>query len=158
MNRIASAFKIVFSETLYIWLALSLGFNLLAIYYFIFSQTTTFKVYFDSNLAYYNWLSIISTVLISFLFGLVLTFLIWLGKNKVSQCPACGAFLISLLGVGGGLAAFPFQGLEIKVISLGLLSFAVFSSAQTISNKDCSTCQPSDKITIKPLLPAFVGF
>ena len=178
MNRIASAFKIVFSETLYIWLALSLGFNLLAIYYFIFSQTTTFKVYFDSNLAYYNWLSIISTVLISFLFGLVLTFLIWLGKNKVSQspanlgnglisgflgaistgCPVCGAFLISLLGVGGGLAAFPFQGLEIKVISLGLLSFAVFSSAQTISNKDCSTCQPSDKITIKPLLPAFVGF
>ena len=177
MNRIASAFKIVFSETLYIWLALSLGFNLLAIYYFIFSQTTTFKVYFDSNLAYYNWLSIISTVLISFLFGLVLTFLIWLGKNKVSQspanlgnglisgflgaistgCPVCGAFLISLLGVGGGLAAFPFQGLEIKVISLGLLSFAVFSSAQTISNKDCAVCQPS-KITIKPFLPAFVGF
>jgi len=34
-----------------------------------------------------------------------------------------GAFLISLLGVGGGLAAFPFQGLEIKVISLGLLTF-----------------------------------
>ena len=178
MAKIISAFKIVFSETLYIWLALSLSFNLLAIYYFIFSQTTTFKVYFDSNTAFYNWASIISTVLISFLFGLVLTFLIWLGKNKISQnpanlgnglisgflgaistgCPVCGAFLISLLGVGGGLAAFPFQGLEIKVISLGLLSFAVFSSAQTISNKDCSTCQPSDKITIKPLLPAFVGF
>ena len=177
MAKIISAFKIVFSETLYIWLALSLSFNLLAIYYFIFSQTTTFKVYFDSNTAFYNWASIISTVLISFLFGLVLTFLIWLGKNKISQnpanlgnglisgflgaistgCPVCGAFLISLLGVGGGLAAFPFQGLEIKVISLGLLSFAVFSSAQTISNKDCAVCQPS-KIAIKPFLPAFIGF
>src|SRR3989344_1662338 len=170
MNRIASAFKIVFSETLYIWLALSLGFNLLAIYYFIFSQTTTFKVYFDSNLAYYNWLSIISTVLISFLFGLVLTFLIWLGKNKVSQspanlgnglisgflgaistgCPVCGAFLISLLGVGGGLAAFPFQGLEIKVISLGLLGFAAFSSAKSIGSQAC------DKKS--PIWPALVGF
>ncbi|MBI2038412.1 MAG: hypothetical protein HYT19_00620 [Candidatus Nealsonbacteria bacterium] len=177
MKSIISAFKIVFKETLYIWLALSLGFNLLGVYYFIFSQSTTFKVYFESNTAFYNWSSIVLTVIISLLFGLVLTFLIWLGKNKISQnptnlgnglisgflgaistgCPVCGAFLISLLGVGGGLAAFPFQGLEIKVISLGLLSFAVFSSAKDISNKDCVICQPS-KIAIKPFLPAFIGF
>src|SRR3989344_9203560 len=174
MAKIITAFKIVFKDYLYIVLGLSLSLNVLAVYYFIFSQSTTFKVYFDSNTTFYNWASIISSVVISLLFGLVLTFLIWQWKNRKAQnpahvgnslisgflgaistgCPVCGAFLISLLGVGGGLAAFPFQGLEIKVISLGLLSFAVFSSAQTISNKDCSTCQPSDKITIKPLLPA----
>ncbi|MDO8601191.1 MAG: hypothetical protein Q7R46_00755 [bacterium] len=178
MAKITSAFRIVFKEVLYIWLALSLSLNLLAVYYFIFSQSTTFKVYFDSNLAYYNWFSIISTILISFLFGLVLTFLIWLWKNKTSQdpanlgnslisgflgalsigCPTCGAFLLSLLGIGGGLAAFPFQGLEIKVISLGLLSFAAFSSAKTISNKDRAVCQPSNKIAVKTFLSAFVGF
>jgi len=175
MNQITSAFKIVFKETLYIWLALSLSLNLLAIYYFIFSQSTTFKVYFDSNTAFYNWASIISSVIISLLFGLVLTFLIWQWKNKISQnpahlgnglisgflgaistgCPVCGAFLISLLGIGGGLAAFPFQGLEIKVISLGLLVFAVFTSSQVIAKKECSTTK--DKF-LKSYLPAFIGF
>lgn len=179
MKNITSAFKIVFKDYLYIVLALSLGLNILAVYYFIFSQATTLRVYFDSNSAFYNWTSIILTVLISLLFGLVVAFSIWQNKNKDPQnaahlgnglisgflgavssgCPTCGAFLVSLLGIGGGLAAFPFQGLEIKVISLGLLVFAVFSLAKAISLKDCAVCKPFSRIiNIKQFLPAFVGF
>lgn len=177
MKNIISAFKIVFKDYLYIFLALSSALNMLGIYYFIFSRSTTFKVFTESNSGFYNWASIISTILISLLFGIVLTFLIWQIRQKKEKnpanlgngliagflgavstgCPVCGAFLVSLLGIGGGLAAFPFQGLEIKVISIGLLGFAVFSSAKTISNKKCAVCQPFNKITIKPFLPAFVG-
>ena len=170
MAKIIEAIKIVFKESLYIFLAVSLSLNLLAVYYFIFSQSTTFKVYFDSNTVFYNWASIISSIVISLLSGLVFTFLIWQWKNKISRnpanlgnglisgflgamstgCPVCGAFLISLLGVGGGLAAFPFQGLEIKVIALGLLGYAVFSSAKSIDRQSCNK-----KLAI---WPAFVGF
>ena len=170
MDKITTAIKIVFKDYLYIVLGLSFTLNVLAIYYFIFSQSTTFRVYFDSNTAFYNWASIISSVVISLFFGLVLTFLIWQIKNKTSQnpahlgnglisgflgaistgCPVCGAFLVSLLGVGGGLAAFPFQGLEIKVIALGLLGYAAFNSAKSIGSQTC------DKKS--PIWPALVGF
>ena len=74
MAKIIEAIKIVFKESLYIFLAVSLSLNLLAVYYFIFSQSTTFKVYFDSNTVFYNWAAIISSVIISLLFGLVFTF------------------------------------------------------------------------------------
>ena len=176
MARIISTFKIVFKDYLYIVLGLSLSLNVLAVYYFIFSQSTTFRVYFDSNTTFYNWASIISSVVISLLFGLVLTFLIWQWKNRKAQnpahvgnslisgflgaistgCPVCGAFLVSLLGIGGGLAAFPFQGLEIKVISLGLLGFANFSLARTIADEKCDSCERLP--ILKTWLPAFVGF
>lgn len=174
MKNIISAFKIVFKESIYRFLAVSSALNLLAANYFIFSRATTFKVFFESNSAFYNWFSIVSSVLISLLLGIVLTFLIWQRQQKLSGnpshagnslisaflglastgCPVCGAYLISFFGVAGGLFAFPFQGLEIKVISLGLLSLAVFSSAKTISDKDCAVCQPR---TVKALLPAFLG-
>ena len=173
MKDIASAFKIVFKETLYAFLAASLALNLLAVYYFIFSRTTTFKVFFDSNSAFYSWFSIISSVLISLLLSVVLTFLIWQLRQKTLKtpvhasnslisaflgavstgCPVCGAYLASLLGIAGGLFSFPFQGLEIKVISLGLLGLALFSSAKRISQKTAGVCQ----LTIRELRPAFLG-
>lgn len=38
-----------------------------------------------------------------------------------SACPVCGSTLLSAIGITAGLAAFPFQGLELKALSFGLM-------------------------------------
>lgn len=195
MKSVILALKLVFKNPLYIFLALSLTFNLLLLYYFFFSQVTTFKVFFESNSAFYNWTSLVLTILIAVFFGIAVTLLLWQWREQKENnpgdttntffgtflgalsvgCPVCGAFLFSLLGIGGGLFIFPFQGLEIKVISLGLLGFAIFSSARAINNRACGLCQPAkteaifgiknrklvinlSKETLKPILPLLIGF
>ena len=41
-------------------------------------------------------------------------------------CPACTTSLSALLGVIGGLAIFPFHGLELKFISISALVFSIW--------------------------------
>ncbi|MDO8436208.1 MAG: hypothetical protein Q7S82_02370 [bacterium] len=195
MKNLSLAFKAVFKSPLYLFLAISLAVNLLALYYFIFLETTTFKVFFDSNTSFYSWASIILTVLIGVSFGISATFLIWQLQKKAAQnpanlsnsfigtllgglsigCPVCGAFLLSVFGLAGGLFIFPFQGLEIKAISLFLLGFAIFLSAKSISQTACGVEKTNkegailkieqgkfvltlNKETVMPLMPAFIGF
>lgn len=38
-----------------------------------------------------------------------------------SACPVCGSTILTAIGIAGGLTAFPFGGLELKVLSLALL-------------------------------------
>lgn len=166
MKNIITASKIVFKDPLYLFIAISSALNLLAVYYFLFYRITTLEVFLESNTAIYNWLSIGMTLLICLFFGIAVSFLVWQWREKKENnpghtsntffaslfgaistgCPVCGAVAASLLGIGGGLAAFPFQGLEIKFISLGLFGFAIFSSAKSITSK---TCQ---KTSMKPIL------
>src|SRR3989344_9136263 len=40
-----------------------------------------------------------------------------------SACPVCGSVLLSAIGIAGGLAVFPLQGLELKAISFCLMAF-----------------------------------
>ncbi|MDO8663833.1 MAG: hypothetical protein Q7K28_03310 [Candidatus Wildermuthbacteria bacterium] len=189
-------FPVIFKDPTYIFLALSSALNLLALYYFFFLQVTTLKVFFDSNTIFYNWASIILTVLIALAFGATISLSLWqwrqqrisvnpsdLGNSLIGSflgglsvgCPACGAYLASLLGISGGLFIFPFQGLEIKVVSLGLLIFAIFSSSKFIYNQRHGLCAPAGKEeilkiregkavltftreTLRPIVPALVGF
>ena len=41
-------------------------------------------------------------------------------------CPACTTSLTAILGIVGGLAIFPLQGLELKFISIAALSFSIW--------------------------------
>lgn len=41
-------------------------------------------------------------------------------------CAVCGGLLLPLLGIAASLTAFPFQGLEIKLLSIGLLSLSLY--------------------------------
>ena len=47
-------------------------------------------------------------------------------------CPACGAYLLSLLGVGGGLAILPFGGLELWALSSLFMAIALTSSLRRL--------------------------
>lgn len=188
------ALKTVFREPLFLILAASSVLNILFFEYFIFSRVTTLTVFFQSNNLLYDWLYIVLTVLAAFAFGVALSFLTWqwqrqrtsnhssLGNGIIGSflgvismgCPVCGAFLLSFIGVAGGLFVFPFQGLEIKAVALGLLSFAALSSAKSISDSTKGVCVSNgnnilkiednklifsfNRKTIKPVLPLIIGF
>ncbi len=43
-----------------------------------------------------------------------------------SACPVCGSTLLSAIGIAGGLAAFPLQGLELKALSFGFMVLPIW--------------------------------
>ena len=155
MNQIKkffSAQKVVYKDKLYLVLSISLFLNYLAFDYILLSQSTTFRVLFEQNTTLYNTLSIILSVLIALLFAISFTTLAFLIKRKsensaeagastifggsfglvASGCPICGAYLLPLLGLGGSLAVFPLQGLDIKILAALVLLFGIFQASSAV--------------------------
>ncbi len=58
-------------------------------------------------------------------------------------CPACTAPLAVVLGAVGGLSVFPMQGLELKLISVGVLAFSIYWIAGGLQRHSC--CSISKK-------------
>ena len=54
-------------------------------------------------------------------------------------CPACTTSLTAVLGIVGGLAIFPLQGLELKFISIAALSFSIWWAMRSINRANCCT-------------------
>ena len=52
-------------------------------------------------------------------------------------CPACTTSLSAVLGIVGGLAIFPLQGLELKLVSIGALTFSIWWAMRNINNAIC---------------------
>ena len=52
-------------------------------------------------------------------------------------CPACTTSLTAVLGVVGGLAIFPLQGIELKFISIAALAFSIWWAMRSINNSAC---------------------
>ena len=52
-------------------------------------------------------------------------------------CPACTTPLIVILGAVGGLAIFPLQGLELKLISVAALAFATYWISRGLNRPSC---------------------
>ena len=56
-------------------------------------------------------------------------------------CPACTTSLSAILGIVGGLAIFPLQGLELKFISIATLSFSIWWAMRSINKASCCTME-----------------
>ena len=54
-------------------------------------------------------------------------------------CPACTTSLTAVLGIVGGLAIFPLQGLELKFVSIVALSFSIWWAMRNINKASCCT-------------------
>ena len=52
-------------------------------------------------------------------------------------CPACTTSLSAVLGIVGGLAIFPLQGLELKIVSIGALTFSIWWAMRNINSATC---------------------
>ena len=109
--------------------------------------------------------SYISLILISLLLGILLSLTVYKvnlviapkTKNKKAGffaltgtflgafapgCAACGVGLASLLGISTAALTFlPFDGLELSILAIGLLSFSIVKTTKDFSN--CNVCQVS---------------
>ena len=54
-------------------------------------------------------------------------------------CPACTTSLTAVLGIVGGLAIFPLQGLELKFVSIAALLFSIWWAMRNINKASCCT-------------------
>lgn len=52
-------------------------------------------------------------------------------------CPACTAPLAVILGAVGGLSIFPMHGLELKLVSVGVLAFSIYWIARGLRRPSC---------------------
>ncbi len=52
-----------------------------------------------------------------------------------SACPVCGSTLLSVIGIAGGLAAFPLGGLELKALSFGFMVLPIWLIRKDLSAK-----------------------
>lgn len=60
-------------------------------------------------------------------------------------CPACTTPLIVVLGAVGGLAVFPLQGLELKIISVVALLFSIYWVSRGLQQPSCCSMKESKK-------------
>lgn len=129
----------------------------------------TVKFFFVSWLGFSSTVifhSFVSLIIISILFGMLISLIFYRlrfnisGNKKVGLfggigiflgalapgCVACGIGLASVLGIGAGFLAFlPYEGLELSILSICLLGFAILK----ISNEMYKCEIPSGKIKLK---------
>ena len=124
----------------------------------------TLKFFFILFFGFYNVIklhSYISLLIISVLFGILFSLLIYkvnagsIMKNKKAGfagtigvflavlapgCAACGIGLLSVLGLSAAFFTFlPFEGLELSILAIGILSFSIFKITKDMNN--CDACQ-----------------
>ena len=57
-------------------------------------------------------------------------------------CPACGALLLSVVGVGSGLSVLPFAGLELWSLSNLIMGVTLWRSVRRLRRAACATDTP----------------
>lgn len=176
------ALKMVFQQSFYRNVAIATSLIVAYLSYWLLSQTTTVATFIDmtkngdfgENSLLYGTIYIITTLIIIVLSGISVAIMLWLfNHSKLSKdktlganlggltaglfgmgCPVCGAFLLSLLGIAGGLTIFPLQGLELKFLSLGLLTASTVYGAKKVSeNLDCEDCNNITGYQVKAVTP-----
>lgn len=193
MNKIFTGLSTIFKQSFYRNIAVVASLIFAYISYWLFYQTTTIPTFFENikNAEFgqysllYGMVYIVTTLLIILLSGVSVAVMVWLFKHsKLNRgkalttniggfiagmlgmgCPVCGAFLLSALGVAGGLSVFPLQGLELKFLSLGLLTASTIYGARKVNSalncKDCNNISghiiQSDIPTKETTRKVFVG-
>jgi len=161
-----SAFKKVFQSPFYWFLAIDGALALGLLYWWLLSKTTTWVTFYSmyGNVPLYFWPYVLLTLISMALFGMslaVATYSWQRSKLKnlnlkdqggmafgtafgalAAACPVCGSFLLSAIGIAGGVALLPFKGLELKLLSAGFFGFALFLSIEKLSKAAaCEVCE-----------------
>lgn len=123
--------------------------------YFLLTRTTSWASFLADNNGTFVFLSVIFSFINNLLLAIAFTFIVYIieAKKKLNNqglgnsligtflglisvgCAVCGGFLLPLVGVAVSLTAFPFQGLEIKALSILVLIYAIFSLSEIINGK-----------------------
>lgn len=153
-----------------ITLSASLAINLVLIQWLALSNVTTLQGFFDLTLASYAWASVLMALVLSMLFGVAAARLVLAGRREAdlwcwmslslgaifivlsAGCPSCGDTLLEGLGIRGGLAEYPLQGLDIKLLGGLLLGGALWASARgtPVRPRDRSDGGPLEVVIGRP--------
>jgi hypothetical protein len=134
--------------TYYFFVGLTASVLLLDIFYWSLNRNTSLAglLVHNQEFPYYFVTYIFLNLLISVLFGINISFLIYRWRKFgspftlkasgsgigailgiiASSCPVCGTTILSTIGVMSGLSVMPFDGLEIKFISILFLLIPLF--------------------------------
>ena len=150
--------KLVYTNKKYLVISILVSIvTFIALYYLTFYFTTT-RALRSMEGSFYLYFTFISNFIISILFGLNISIILQRIKMKskvlkesslsgsgmlagafASGCPVCGSLLLPLIGVSGGLAAFPFRGLELKALAVSLMLVSTYFVLK--SNNKCELCE-----------------
>lgn len=162
-NRV-SAVKRVFQSPFYWFVAINGALALGLLYWWLLSKTTTWVTFYSMYQAtpFYFWPYVLLTLASMILFGMILAVAAYSWQHSKirsikrqggtalgaafgaigAACPACGAFLLSLLGIAGGVAILPLQGLELKLLSAGFFGASLILSIKKLSEATaCEDCE-----------------
>ena len=177
---VQKAFLKVFRKSHYFVITAAIAFNVLFLHYLILIQNTTWDAFWQSNLPWYSWSQVILSIVNAALIGIAISFLLYVIEERkkgsettffntlgslvfstaVTGCSVCSAFLLPTLGVAASLTAFPFGGLEIKLFSIVVLSYAIWQYSKNILGF-CRNKQPSANVykrTFSQLQPFLLFF
>ncbi len=152
VDIIQSSLLKVFSKSQYWVITISITFNVLFLYYFILIQNTTWDAFWQSNATWYAWSQVISSIVNALLIGVAISFLFYVIEERrqgprasfshtlgsiffsaaTTGCSVCSSALLPTLGIAATLTAFPFGGLEIKVLSILILLYAINQYSKNI--------------------------
>ncbi len=155
LKNTKKSMKILLENKFYLFLAVIIALGSGYLLYLLSNASMLF--YMDSPFFIISSLGM--SLLISIFFGIDISLIIYkfnisrkiglkensqsilgiIGGTLGSGCPICGATLLGLLGVSGGLAVLPFNGLGLKALSLGLVLFATYKVSESIFN--CKECK-----------------
>jgi hypothetical protein len=161
MRNLQRAIATTFSDFIYVFVAISVAANMLALDYILLTRSTTFRIMADQNTAFFNGSQLVLSGLTAALLGVSTAMLLYIFRQRsgdgmaaapntvfgsviaaiASGCPVCGAWLLPLLGIAGSLAVFPLQGLEIRLLAIVLLIYSISRSSSVI----LGTCTPGHR-------------
>ncbi|MBI3485483.1 hypothetical protein HY025_00905 [Candidatus Daviesbacteria bacterium] len=152
------------TTTFYTIIGLDAALALFVLYNFLLTRTSSITTLLTntSDTPFYIWFYIVSSILAFILFGLDLSLTVHVfrqtnnlrGKEGGStvlgtlvgafaaSCPICSGVLLSLVGITGGLAVFPFKGLELKALSVVLLVLPLFFLIRRVRDPNCDNNCP----------------
>lgn len=153
---IGKAIKETFSNLPYLVIAIVTTFAVLTAYYATLISATPWEIFIDSNTSLYVAGQISTSIINALLLGVVLGLMIYVVEKKkefgsnltyvqafasllfslaATGCTICGAVLLPTLGIAGSLAALPWAGLEIKILTVFLLIYSISEYAKIIVGK-----------------------
>lgn len=123
--------------------------------YFLLTRTTSFERFLLDNSRLFVFLSILLSLINNLLIAIALTLLVFLIEKRKKTggstltnnllaiffslvstgCAVCGGLLLPIFGIAASLTAFPFQGLEIKVISIFILLVSIYQMSLNLSSR-----------------------
>ncbi|MBI5147689.1 MAG: hypothetical protein HZA37_00855 [Parcubacteria group bacterium] len=156
--------KKIFSDFYYLLTAAAAAVFLVAVYLWLLQKNSTAVNFYlmYGEAPFYFWPYTLLTFLSVVLFGISAAVSLYAWQNSAwrknlasggagalgafsgalaSACPTCGAFLLSFFGAAGGLAFLPFKGLEIKLLSVLLLSLSLWLTLRYLNKSEaCEAC------------------